>query len=966
MAVSVKKGTFSAATSTGNQAVTGVGFQGKAVLLFGVQATATGFQAGGGWFFGAATGTANRWAKAGFSANAAAGGDSWRENDTAACIHTITDATGAADGVADFVSFDSDGFTINWSNAPASAWIVHYLVIGGSDVSAKALTFDQPAAVGAQALTGAGFKPKALLACHVFAGSSGVHNSMGLGFATSTTVNESVSMFHRDRDAVATTDHASVQLTDRCITGISSTAATVLSEAKVASWDADGATMNWVATPGIGTGLVGYLFLGGTAKYMAGADEQRTSTGTKLTPVGMAPAGVIVGSFTGVASAGIDTGTTDWCVGASDGTDDGHFWHSAQDGQTTSNVDVRTDTTSLMGMATQPSTVNADGAVSSMAYPGFTIDWTTADASPRQFIYLAIGTDQPSARPMGDHPFRSTWLQRTPQLVGALDESTPAWLWWMFADGPVLVVASDSGALADAVTTLTAAGTATDSGALTEAVANALAALDSAALSEGTPTIDTGGTDVLAVDSAALTEAVAIALAGLADSGTLAEAVANRLATTDQGTLTEAVALALPATDLATLAEAVALHLAGADAATLADATTALAAALAGADAHTLAEAVAMALPAADTASSTDAGTLSAALGGADSGAGGEGTPAVSLPGTDAASGTEGASSLAASTTGADSGTATDANGGIALAGTDSGTGSDSGTLAAALVASDDLALADAAALAAAVAGADTAALADASALAAALAGADLGTLAEVVAGLQLAVADAGALAEAVAGIALDATDAAALAAESGTVDVGGTDKAALDSFTLAEAVALALAGADLQALAEGEPAVGLSGAADQGTGAEGTPAVGVAGTDAASTADVAALAAVLTATDALAAAEATTLAAALAASDTAAATDALQQLLAAVAAADGLALAESAQVQVLLVEFQDSRLVVRVPAPLWTPVVQARLGYALAAAGLPSVVVGVAVAPEVHGAPLTVTLMPAPIDAEG
>lgn len=383
------KGSFSANTATGNQAVTGVGFQGKAILLWGVRRTATGYGSGGSFFYGAATSSSARWAFAVCSDDAAATSNNARQNSGTLCINILSDGTPTVDGQADFVSFDSDGFTINWTDAPTSAWIIHYLVLGGSDLSAAATRISVPAVTGNQATTGIGFLPSAMLTCCVAAATSSTNANITVGMATGTA--ERASVNYRDADAAATMDVASHQISTRLMSIISGASTTVLFAGDHVSFDADGFTINWATTAGALSNGVGILALGGISAQ-AGVETQKTSTGTKATTgLGFEPEALIGASINLASSASVDTGSAKLSVGASDGTNEGHSWLQSADATADSDVDQRTEATKFLGFSTQPSTTLAECDVSSFDSDGFTLDWTTADATAREFAYLALG-----------------------------------------------------------------------------------------------------------------------------------------------------------------------------------------------------------------------------------------------------------------------------------------------------------------------------------------------------------------------------------------------------------------------------------------------------------------------------------------------------------------------------------------------------------------------------------------------
>lgn len=118
---SATAGTFASKTSTGTQAYTGVGFVPTALLTFGRGNTSldtllSACQLG----IGAGTSSSNRGAL-GMGAVGAAGGDTSQFLSTSRIFGAIGGASGGPDQLADLVSFDADGFTLDWTTATASA-----------------------------------------------------------------------------------------------------------------------------------------------------------------------------------------------------------------------------------------------------------------------------------------------------------------------------------------------------------------------------------------------------------------------------------------------------------------------------------------------------------------------------------------------------------------------------------------------------------------------------------------------------------------------------------------------------------------------------------------------------------------------------------------------------------------------------------------------------------------------------
>lgn len=130
-----KGGVFTAPGSTGNFSVTGVGFQPQAVLFFGSNKTTEDSVVTGGvssvmrgvmawddvsssiksWCFSIVPHDAVR----------------WEQKPIVSCLN----GSAATDYQATAVSFDSDGFTVNFTNVPGSTRKVHYVAIGDMDNS---------------------------------------------------------------------------------------------------------------------------------------------------------------------------------------------------------------------------------------------------------------------------------------------------------------------------------------------------------------------------------------------------------------------------------------------------------------------------------------------------------------------------------------------------------------------------------------------------------------------------------------------------------------------------------------------------------------------------------------------------------------------------------------------------------------------------------------------------------------
>lgn len=393
MALSVYKGSFTCNTVTGTQAVTGVGFQPKALIVWGTTVTAAGYSADDiGFFLGCASSASDQWVNGIFSDNAVGPTNSSRQISTGNLIRIVR-INQTTDGLASLSSFDADGFTIDWpSDPPSSAWLVHFLALGGADItSAKAGVVSVAAATGDQAFTGVGFRPEFVLMSsngQTVAAGGQANGSMHIAMTSST--GRQGALAWRDRDGQATSQDASYQRNDKSAAALASNTDTVATEGTLASFDSDGWTINY--TTGSLAASLGYLALRG-GRYFVGSDTQRTSTGTdSATGLGFRPSGLFMMSTNLANSSSVSATTAKLSVFGADGTREGGCWMQQADAVATTDTDMRTVTDKALGFSTQASTTDAEADLSSFDADGFTLDWTTADATAREFLFAAFGS----------------------------------------------------------------------------------------------------------------------------------------------------------------------------------------------------------------------------------------------------------------------------------------------------------------------------------------------------------------------------------------------------------------------------------------------------------------------------------------------------------------------------------------------------------------------------------------------
>lgn len=403
MALSAKKGTITLATSGSSQAFTGVGFQPEAVIFwFANQDAAGSFSDGCSMGVGFAAGASSEFAVCSTHPDNQATMATNRNLTSASClIGRLPNGTGA-DFEADLASFDADGFTLNVTNLPAAQVIIHYLALAGDITGAKAGTFTANTSTGNQAVTGVGFQPELVLFLHARATAlptAATHFFLGVGAMDS--AGDQASSFVMSENGAAAANVCVIQQTNTAIVAPTGGMA-IDCEGDYVSMDSDGFTVNWTNAPA-SAWVIGYLALAG-GDYHVYNDLQRTSTGTEAyTGAGFEPAAMLAFSVNDTADGAIDTNLFKLTVGGTDGASEGYAWGGVTDNSDPSDTQQKTATDKTIAFCTVGSTTDAEADLQSFDNDGFTLDWTTADATAREFWGILFGpaAAAPSGPPKG-------------------------------------------------------------------------------------------------------------------------------------------------------------------------------------------------------------------------------------------------------------------------------------------------------------------------------------------------------------------------------------------------------------------------------------------------------------------------------------------------------------------------------------------------------------------------------------
>lgn len=291
MGTIAKQGSFTLSTTTGNQTITGLGFTPKLVILMASQqASVSGYQEHRRCY-GAATGTGStisQWVQ--MSTLNPGANRAGRIIKTNRCMLWHEAASSNSIIIeANFVSMNSDGFTINVVRGVSTP--VYYLAIGGSSVNARCGYIDLPGSSGKSTVnvTGVGFSPTAAMFVSSVQTPPGSSHELwdsstgfGLGFQVK---DDNVRQLTAHFGQISDHNYGGWQ-TDEYSFGILGWDAVYPNlKGWVSAWNSNGMSLYiddiWT---GASVRLL-YIALGGDAKYTAGSFLEPSSTGQQIVPI---------------------------------------------------------------------------------------------------------------------------------------------------------------------------------------------------------------------------------------------------------------------------------------------------------------------------------------------------------------------------------------------------------------------------------------------------------------------------------------------------------------------------------------------------------------------------------------------------------------------------------------------------------------------------------------------------------
>lgn len=440
MAFETAVGSFNTGTGTSTISVSGLSFQPKAGLVFMNGRTGTTDSNGQG---GTGSGTAMVRSVGFFTSttsrrvcvtrsldgSASATADSGYREDS--CLASNGGTNGAIDGLLDVQSINSDGVTFVPDDAFPSDFRVHYLLLGGADLTdAEIVTITEPASAGTQNVSFS-FVPDCLIIISCPAGTGSpplvaVDSRLAIGVAVRDPAAD-YTWSGGSNDAATTMQTVSYCWgSGESFTAIDGGVANIDSRGRVTTWGTT-TVITWDER-GSGVAEREYFILalkGG--KYFAG--DLTTATNTTAfgeTGVGFQPkGGLFLSHCLAESTQNVASAHDIWSMGVVDSAENQRCMASS-DEDNTANAEVATAVEHdemYTNMGTGDAKVGGC-ALNSWDSDGFTLQMTDADPSAAFVWYLVFGdgalTVSPSAIGSGEaHGTQRLDLNVTPSALGS-------------------------------------------------------------------------------------------------------------------------------------------------------------------------------------------------------------------------------------------------------------------------------------------------------------------------------------------------------------------------------------------------------------------------------------------------------------------------------------------------------------------------------------------------------------------
>jgi hypothetical protein len=400
-AASYKVGSFTKTTAgapAGQSVAHGLGEVPKALILWTNGKTNESFSPDAFYGFGVSDGTTS----ASVSTSMTNGLATFHTGNAYAsgAVLTIFDgAAGTTRAQAAFTSWDATNFVLNWTTNDGIPYVVHFIAIGGTEVSAKVVEWNRATTLGNQAVA-VGFQPDVVIhgEADMTSPNTGPKGVVVLGAADGSGGQWAHSIYSSE-PSPAPTDTQRGQATADCFYWVYN--GTVAHRA-TCTMTPTGYTVNHTVNDGWAAQTF-TLALKGMQARVANFAKTSGAPVVQTVATGIRPRMVLLSGiqYQGTGASGVQAEAR-FGIGASDGTNEGSSAFQGQDNQNPSNVDGIDKTSKVFVKVDNATpTINAEADMLGFSENSFILDWTTNDPTTTRIFYLALGDITTYVRSIG-------------------------------------------------------------------------------------------------------------------------------------------------------------------------------------------------------------------------------------------------------------------------------------------------------------------------------------------------------------------------------------------------------------------------------------------------------------------------------------------------------------------------------------------------------------------------------------
>lgn len=406
MALSVKVGSFNTGTTTANVDVT-CGFQPKFVIFWWSGRTETIDTQGEqtqrrGIGFGAQSLSGRSICN--HAVHAAATSDTQSAQSDTACVLSVSTAV-AIDGAGDLAAlanWPADGFRFTPSDAFPISLRVHFLAIGGTDITDFALgTFQLSTTTGTFDITTVGFQPDCVL---LTGGADAVAPPVAqtwatfvMGAAVSGAAADQAMLMCLSEDAANSSNTSKYCLTGEVLANVTSDPMTTTVRASFSSFLSNGFRLNLLETGGAGFDFY-YMYLafkGGNPK-LVNFTTRTDTTNFDVTTTGITPsAALFVSHCAAQSTADVPQAGDEWSIGAATGSTE-RAAHGVLEKDAAPTIDMGTQVSHDRCYVNQSTatTIVTEGEMDVVSFSSGKMTLNMPDADPAaNFVWsLVVGT----------------------------------------------------------------------------------------------------------------------------------------------------------------------------------------------------------------------------------------------------------------------------------------------------------------------------------------------------------------------------------------------------------------------------------------------------------------------------------------------------------------------------------------------------------------------------------------------